>query len=66
MLRGCGSNPAYEQTQRLSELDRGNLLRLTVRGDKDRITGKLASSTGKMEFAEPEGLAKQEETFKPE
>jgi hypothetical protein len=59
VLRGCGSNPAYEQAQRLSELDRGNLLGLAVRGDEERITGKLASSTGEKEFAEPEGLAKK-------
>jgi hypothetical protein len=59
VLRGCGANPAYQQAQRLSELDRGNLLRLTVRGDKERITGKLASSTGTMEFEEPEGFAKK-------
>jgi hypothetical protein len=54
VLRSGGSNPAYQQAQRLSELDRGNLLRFTVRGDEGRITGKLASSTGKKEFAEPE------------
>jgi hypothetical protein len=57
VLRSGGSNPAYQQAQRLSELDRGNLLRLTVRGDEARITGKLASSTGKKEFEEPEEVS---------
>jgi len=66
VLRGGGSNPAYQQAQRLSELERGNLLRLTERGNEARITGKLASSTGKKEFAELTESAKNEEPSKPE